>query len=279
LSSSPLPSTWTAFLASLPLWERSLFPDVTVLDLSALLSALADNADLYLASDGGAIPLKGSFGAVLATDDAILVECGGRAYGQDPRSFRSEAYGMLAITRLLLHLRRYHHYNSHRMNLTLVCDAKSLLDRLTASRDLTRVVPRRFLFSEADAEVAILDSFQELKADIILEHVESRQDTKYPNRPPTWEAILNSCCDAIASDKLASATDVLRKVPFVISVADRVSVRPRITRARAPTRSCKPTNSPQDGSTANDRILDRRQDRLVHRQDRIVHGQQTIRAH
>jgi hypothetical protein len=49
------------------------------LDLPALLSALADNVDLYLASDGGAIPLKGSFGAVLATDDAILVECGGRA--------------------------------------------------------------------------------------------------------------------------------------------------------------------------------------------------------
>jgi hypothetical protein len=167
-----------------------------------------------LASDGGAIPLKGSFGAVLATDDAILVECGGRAYGQDPRSFRSEAYGMLAITRLLLHLRRYHN-NQQRMNLKLVCDAKSLLDRLTASRELTRVVPRHFLFSEADAEMAILDAFQELKADIILEHVESHQDTKYPNRPPTWEAILNNRCDAIASDKLAAATDVLRQVPFL----------------------------------------------------------------
>jgi hypothetical protein len=81
------PSTWAAFLASLPLWERSLFPDLLVLDLPALLSALADNVKLNLASDGGAIPLKGSFGAVLATDDAILLECGGRAYGQDPRSF------------------------------------------------------------------------------------------------------------------------------------------------------------------------------------------------
>jgi hypothetical protein len=103
----PPPSTWTAFLASLPLWECSLFPDVIVLDLPALLSALANNADLYFAPDGGAIPSKGSFSA------AILVECGGRAYRQDPWSFRSEAYGMLAITRLLLYLRRYHHYNSH----------------------------------------------------------------------------------------------------------------------------------------------------------------------
>jgi hypothetical protein len=67
---------------------------------------------------------------------------------------------MLAITRLLLHLRRYHNYNQHGMNLKLVCNAKSLLDRLTASRELTRVVPRRFLFSYADAEMAILDSFR-----------------------------------------------------------------------------------------------------------------------
>jgi hypothetical protein len=56
------PSTWAAFLASLPLWERSLFPDVNVLDLPALLIALEDNVTFYLASDGGAIPFKGSFG-------------------------------------------------------------------------------------------------------------------------------------------------------------------------------------------------------------------------
>jgi hypothetical protein len=49
----------------------------------------------------------------------------------------------------------------------------------------------------------------------MLEHVESHQDTKNPNRPPTWEAILNNRCDAIASNKLASAMDVLRQVPFL----------------------------------------------------------------
>jgi hypothetical protein len=101
------------------------------------------------------------------------------------------------------------------MNLTLVCDSQSLLDRLTASTKLTRVVPRRFLFSEADAEMAILDTFRELKADIMLKHVEAHQDTKHPDRPPTWAAILNTRCDAIASDKLALATDVLRKVSFL----------------------------------------------------------------
>jgi hypothetical protein len=63
--------------------------------------------------------------------------------------------------------------------------------------------------------MAILDTFRELKAGITLEHIEAHQDTQYPNRPPTWPAILNTRCDAIASDKLALATDVLRKVPFL----------------------------------------------------------------
>jgi hypothetical protein len=212
----PPPSTWESFLDSLPVWERSLFPAVQVLNLPALLEALTSNADLYLASDGGAVPLKGSFGAVLATSDTIVVECGGHAFGQDPRSFCSEAYGMLAVTRLLFHLRAFHQLNMSRMQLTLVCDSLSLLDRLSASRKLTRIVPHRFLFSEADAEMAILDTFRELKADLVLQHVESHQDTRYPNRPPTWAVILNQRCDSLASKHLDSATEILlQSVPFL----------------------------------------------------------------
>jgi hypothetical protein len=117
------------------------FSLVKVINLPALLAALASNVDLYLASDGGAIPLKDSFGAILATSDTILVECGDRAFGQDPRSFRSEAYGMLAVTRLLFHLRAFHQLNMSRMTLALVCNSLSLLDRLSASRKLTWIVP------------------------------------------------------------------------------------------------------------------------------------------
>eukprot|EP00980_Cylindrotheca_fusiformis_P002148 scaffold481_cov208-Cylindrotheca_fusiformis.AAC.14 len=37
--------------------------------------------EIILSSDGGAKPPSGSFGAVLATHDTILVEMGGTAYG------------------------------------------------------------------------------------------------------------------------------------------------------------------------------------------------------
>jgi hypothetical protein len=63
--------------------------------------------------------------------------------------------------------------------------------------------------------MVILDTFRELKADLVLQHVESHQDTKYPNRPSTWAAILNNRCDALASTHLDEATDILRSVPFL----------------------------------------------------------------
>jgi hypothetical protein len=59
--------------------------------------ALRQDDTLFLASDGGARDKKASFGAVMATEDTILVECGGRAEGADPGSFRAEGYGILAI--------------------------------------------------------------------------------------------------------------------------------------------------------------------------------------
>jgi hypothetical protein len=120
---------------------------------------------------------------------------------------------MLAIT--LFHLRAFYRLHLSRLYITLVCDSLSLLDRLSASFKLTWIVPGRFLFSEADAEMAILDTFRELKADLTLEHEESHQDTKYPNQPPTWAAILNTHCDALASQHLEAARKVLPKVPFL----------------------------------------------------------------
>jgi hypothetical protein len=65
------------------------------------------NTALLLASDGGAYPKRGSFGCLIATYDLVLVTAGGRAYGDDPRSFRAEAYGMLAALLLLHHLHLY----------------------------------------------------------------------------------------------------------------------------------------------------------------------------
>jgi hypothetical protein len=69
---------------------KNLLTHVAFVNKARLLTALRTSADLLLGSDGGASNLKGSFGALLADDKSILLECGGRAYGADPKSFCSE---------------------------------------------------------------------------------------------------------------------------------------------------------------------------------------------
>jgi hypothetical protein len=74
-----------------------LLSNVRIPDKALLLQCLRTTAHLWLASDGGAADCKGSFGSVLATDDTILMDCGGLVEGADPKSFRAEGYGLLAI--------------------------------------------------------------------------------------------------------------------------------------------------------------------------------------
>jgi hypothetical protein len=164
---APSPTRWPEYLASLPIWEKTLLTHVTFVDKSPLLTALRTNGKLLLASDGGATDLKGSFGAVLANDISILLECAGRAYGADPGSFCSEGYRMLAILRLAFHVTHFYCTRNRQLRYTLYCDSLSLIQRLDATRALTRPAPHRNLFSEADDELQILISF----GYVDLEHV------------------------------------------------------------------------------------------------------------
>jgi hypothetical protein len=135
----PQPARWQDYVDSLPAWERTLLAHVVLVDRPALLDAPRAAKALFLASDGGAKDRKGSFGALLADNEHIFLECGGRAYGADPKSFRSEGYGMLAILRLVFHARQFYCTRNRGLRFTLLCDSKSLIERLEASRALTRL--------------------------------------------------------------------------------------------------------------------------------------------
>jgi hypothetical protein len=164
---------------------------VSFVDRRSLLLALRSEDLLFLASDGGAVDLIASFGAMLATQDKILLECGGRAQRGNPRSFQAEGYEILAILRLAFHVRNFYVTRNPNLRFKLYCDSESLLKRIAASRSLKRSIPRRFLFSEADVEMQILASLQALVAPVAFEHVEGHQDTKYPDELLSWAAQLN----------------------------------------------------------------------------------------
>jgi hypothetical protein len=75
----------------------------------------------------------------------FLLECGGRAYVANLGPFRAEEYGMVTILQLVFHIRYFYFTRNLTLRFTLLCDSKSLLDQLTASKALTRSVPRRCL--------------------------------------------------------------------------------------------------------------------------------------
>jgi hypothetical protein len=102
------PATWTTYVDTLSAWETSLLRSGSFVDRRQLFEQLRSAPHLYLASDGGAANHKGSFGAVFATDKHILAECGGRSQGANPRSFRAEGYGILAVLRFVFHLRYFY---------------------------------------------------------------------------------------------------------------------------------------------------------------------------
>jgi hypothetical protein len=77
---------------------------------------------------------------------------------------------MLAILRLVFHVRYFYWTRNWTLRFTLLCDSKSLIDRLEASRALTRPAPRHHLFSETDVKLQILSAMASL-GPVVLEHV------------------------------------------------------------------------------------------------------------
>jgi hypothetical protein len=220
----PYAATWIEYVHTLPGWEQGLLSSVSFVDRRGLLIVMRSNDCIFLASDGGAADRSASFGAVLATHDTILLECGGRAQGANPWVFRAEGYGILAILRLSFHVRTFYVTQNPNLRFKLYCDSESILKRIAASPSLKRLIPCRFLFSEADVEMQIVASLHALVAHVAFEHVEGHQDTKYPYEPLSWAAHLNQRCDAIATEHLKLVADCIPTVPFLLASRVTVSV-------------------------------------------------------
>ena len=236
--------TFLQYVSSLPLWDRVLLQDVSFLDtVSADFRTLFRDpqVELILSSDGGAKDRLGSYGALIASQesplgqaDKILVEVGGIAFGDTPRSFRAESYGQLAILRLLLHLSLY-------LRCPIQCKCRFLLDnsgRLTRTRHILRhpqPSPRRCLLSEFDLDLQIRDTVGAMQLRTSDEHIHSHQDENQeaPDASTAWKIQLNTRCDSIATEHLQRQTDPILLVPFfpaskVALTVDRRTITGRI---------------------------------------------------
>jgi hypothetical protein len=101
------------FMEYLMTQEENISQYYTQLDfLSApvtIYELLKTSNKVHIATDGRAIPMKGSIGFVFANEEGtILLTCFGQPSGNDPLSFRSEICAFLAAIRLVTLLNQYY---------------------------------------------------------------------------------------------------------------------------------------------------------------------------
>jgi hypothetical protein len=106
--SEATPATLQDWIRLQPQSHQELLQEVELAaDETEIAELLAKPAPILLASDGGAVPGRGSFGWVLQIGSQIIARGKGPAYGPDPRSFRAEGYGMASGLLFLRVIQQY----------------------------------------------------------------------------------------------------------------------------------------------------------------------------
>jgi hypothetical protein len=124
----PPPTTFAAFVQTLPLWEVEVL-QMMELSCDAFAVSEALSHGVRAVSDGSVWDdEQGAFGWIISNDIGERTASGmGPATGSRPNSFRAEAYGMLATLCFLTRLAEYTGYHEPWVGI-LATDSQSLLD-------------------------------------------------------------------------------------------------------------------------------------------------------
>ena len=138
-------------------------------------------------------------------------------------SFRCEAYGILAATRLILRLRQFYHLPSNNNTITWWCDCKSLIQRLTYQDH--PIDPNRILLAEHDVEFAIRATLPLLTNDFIPRHLHSHQADHIPLASLPIHLRLNRLADELAKTHNKSLPTTNPKIPLITLSACQIHTR------------------------------------------------------
>jgi hypothetical protein len=159
-----------------------------------------------IATDGGAIPLKGSIGFVFANEDGtILLTCYGQPSGNDPLSFRSEICAFLAAVRLVTLLTQYYDEKLSckepgRSKIQVYTDSASMIKKLKAYDKYPTAPLMTVLDSEWDVLSALHRALKCFRTYPKINWVKSHQDDKvYDKTAMPLNAYLNSEADELAT--------------------------------------------------------------------------------
>jgi hypothetical protein len=161
---------------------------------------------VFVATDGGAIPRKGSLGFVIADDEGnIMATCFGQPAGHDPLSFRSEICAFLAAVTLITTMIQYYDNSLHctekaRGKFQFYTDSLSMLTKLKAFDEYPTAPLKTVLHSEWDVLSALHRALKWFPTYPKINWVKSHQDDKvYDKTEMPLDAYLNSEADELAT--------------------------------------------------------------------------------
>jgi hypothetical protein len=190
---APEPEMVPQMINDLPPSLKALLTNVKPLATPhEIQQSLDSNHIIRMAINGGAIPGRASYGWILQIGNTPITKGKGPAYGDDPRSFHVEGYGMasgLLFLQLLQCL--YEFQRGRRTTNIIICDNEGLLTRIEEASQWTYTMPNVTLRAEWDIESVILDTHKELNMKFVFMHVKSHQDGDTPAANLTLEMRLN----------------------------------------------------------------------------------------
>jgi hypothetical protein len=191
-------------IAKQPTSHQELLQNIELsMDEIELATTLAEKAPVWLASDGGAVPGRGSYGWVLRVGQRIIARGKGPAHGPDPRSFRAEGYGMASgLLFLQLLVQHYHIDWTNDNGNKIICDNEGLLIRIEATLGWAYLQPNVTLRAEWDIESVIITTYNAIGWKFSFEHVRSHQDKAIPVDDLPEEVQLNVEADRLATEFL-----------------------------------------------------------------------------
>ena len=206
--------TFQEHIKHLDNWERTLLESHTLAGHPEEIANILKHNHISAASDGTVKAQSAGFGYVIACTSTSrrLIRGRGPAFGVDPSSFRAEAYGALAVLRMLIQLEKF---TGTRLTTSIhhFIDNSSVVNRIETLRQQTVKNPRDTLNPDHDVIAEIVKGIEELQIPYTVQWVRGHQDSAQPRRTLSLEAQLNCEADDQGSKYQTDASASFVKIP------------------------------------------------------------------
>jgi len=232
--------SWDQYLLSLAEWERNLLAHVTMQSNPAETMYLLNDGVVFGASDGSVLQMtSGSFGVVLVhvrTKTAIATAMGAAPCFQ-PSSFRAEAYGALAVLRLIWRLSQF---TGIALSATLRhwINNNALVRRISYEARRRYPNPRATLQPDWDVTQGILSTLSKFNDSLTydVQWIKNHQDDDTPVQGMSLAAQANCYADSLPGEFQRVSYGDCRVVPMIEGTAahliiDDVTVTGKFKRA------------------------------------------------